>query len=108
MDTLADNIRVVQVEAAVRTLLIEDLLTKARKTLLVADLIKVHHLAHLQDITVLEDRMNLDLVTTDHLLALAAALQVVRLAVHPTHLLALQAALHLRVEVDLFTEDKIK
>lgn len=104
MDTLADSIRVVVLLEVVRTLRIEDRLTKAQKTHLVADLIRGHHLAHLQDIAVL-DLMNLVLATTGHHLAQVV---VVHLAVHPTHLLAHRAALHLLAEEDLFTEDNVK
>lgn len=104
MDTLADSIRVVVLLEVVRILRIEDRLTKAQKTHLVADLIRGHHLAHLQDIAVL-DLMNLVLATTGHHLAQVV---VVHLAVHPTHLLAHRAALHLLAEEDLFTEDNVK
>ena len=104
MDTLTDSIRVVVLLEVVRTLRIEDRLTKAQKTHLVADLIRGHHLAHLQDIAVL-DLMNLVLATTGHHLAQVV---VVHLAVHPTHLLAHRAALHLLAEEDLFTEDNVK
>ena len=104
MDSLADSIRVVVLLEVVRTLRIEDRLTKAQKTHLVADLIRGHHLAHLQDIAVL-DLMNLVLATTGHHLAQVV---VVHLAVHPTHLLAHRAALHLLAEEDLFTEDNVK
>ena len=104
MDTLADSIRVVVLLEVMRTLRIEDRLTKAQKTHLVADLIRGHHLAHLQDIAVL-DLMNLVLATTGHHLAQVV---VVHLAVHPTHLLAHRAALHLLAEEDLFIEDNVK
>jgi hypothetical protein len=104
VDTLADSIRVVVLLEVVRTLRIEDRLTKAQKTHLVADLIRGHHLAHLQDIAVL-GLMNLVLATTGHHLAQVV---VVHLAVHPTHLLAHRAALHLLAEEDLFTEDNVK
>ena len=105
MDTLADSIRVVVLLEVMRTLRIEDRLTKAQKTHLVADLIRGHHLAHRQGIAVLEDLMNPIQATTDHLLAQVV---VVHLAVHPTHLLAHRAALHLLAEEDLFTEDNVK
>lgn len=104
MDTLADSIRVVVLLEVVRTLRIEDRLTKAQKTHLVADLIRGHHLAHLQDIAVL-DLMNLVLATTGHHLAQVV---VVHLAVHPTLLLVHRAVLHLLAEEDLFTEDNVK
>lgn len=104
MDTLADSIRVVVLLEVVRTLRIEDRLTKAQKTHLVADLIRGHHLAHRQGIAVLEDLMNPIQATTDHLLAQV----VVHLAVHPTHLQAHRAALHLLAEEDLFIEDNVK
>ena len=104
MDTLADSIRVVVLLEVMRTLRIEDRLTKAQKTHLVADLIRGHHLAHLQDIAVL-DLMNLVLATTGHHLAQVV---VVHLAVHPTHLQAHRAALHLLAEEDLFIEDNVK
>lgn len=104
MDTLADSIRVVVLLEVMRTLRIEDRLTKAQKTHLVADLIKALHLARRQGIAVLEDLMNPIQATTDHLLAQV----VVHLAVHPTHLLAHRAALHLLAEEDLFTEDNVK
>lgn len=105
MDSLADSIRVVVLLEVVRTLRIEDRLTKVQKTHLAADLIKALHLARRQDIAVLEDLMNPIQATTVHLLAQVV---VVHLAVHPTHLLAHRAALHLLAEEDLFTEDNVK
>lgn len=105
MDSLADSIRVVVLLEVVRTLRIEDRLTKVQKTHLAADLIKALHLARRQDIAVLEDLMNLVQATMGRHLAQVV---VVHLAVHPTHLLAHRAALHLLAEEDLFTEDNVK
>lgn len=105
MDSLADSIRVVVLLEVVRTLRIEDRLTKVQKTHLAADLIKALHLARRQDIAVLEDLMNPIQATTVHLLAQVV---VVHLVVLLTHLLAHRAALHLLAEEDLFTEDNVK
>lgn len=106
MDSLADSIRVVVLLEVVRTLRIEDRLTKVQKTHLAADLIKALHLARRQDIAVLEDLMNPIQATTVHLLAQVVV--VVHLVVLLTHLLAHRAALHLLAEEDLFTEDNVK
>lgn len=109
MDSLADSIRVVVLLEVVRTLRIEDRLTKVQKTHLAADLIKALHLARRQDIAVLEDLMNPIQATTVHLLAqVVVVVVVVHLVVLPTHLLAHRAALHLLAEEDLFTEDNVK
>ena len=107
MDSLADSIRVVVLLEVVRTLRIEDRLTKVQKTHLAADLIKALHLARRQDIAVLEDLMNPIQATTVHLLAQVVVV-VVHLVVLLTHLLAHRAALHLLAEEDLFTEDNVK
>lgn len=110
MDTLADSIRVVVHLEVVRTLRIEDRLTKVQKTHLAADLIKAHHLALRQDIAVLEDLMNLVQATTGHHLAqvVVVVVVVVLRAVHPTLLLVHRAVLHLLAEEDLFIEDNVK
>lgn len=108
MDSLADSIRVVVLLEVVRTLRIEDRLTKVQKTHLAADLIKALHLARRQDIAVLEDLMNPIQATTVHLLAQVVVVVVVHLVVLLTHLLAHRAALHLLAEEDLFTEDNVK